>query len=66
MAPSEFRFVDYDVVSVADVPPWKAVRDPAPNRTGGGPASVWPFRDRQHLRHDLNISRQGCGIISAR
>ncbi|KKL48064.1 hypothetical protein LCGC14_2329270 [marine sediment metagenome] len=43
-----------------------SVPDGQPNKTGGGPYSVWPHRDRNHLRHDLNISLQGSGIISAR
>lgn len=51
---------------VADVWPRHPVRCGEPGRTSGGPFQVKPHRDRNHLRHDLDISLQGCGIIGGR
>lgn len=37
-----------------------------PMRTSGGPFFVKRHRDRNYLRHDRNISLQGCGMIGGR
>lgn len=42
------------------------VPDRQPNRDGGGPTFATVILDKMHLRDDLNISLQGCGIIGGR